>query len=110
MSSNFTIMESFPRLNTFSVRRSRLRDTNRHILRCTKNQHELCAAQSGRISQKAEFRRNTGVLRNPSLSFWKLAPPNLSFGLVHLPASEKNTFVTNTLARTTVRLANPTES
>src|SRR5262249_1793886 len=62
------------------------------------------------LHKAAEFRRNTGALRNPSLSFWKLAPPNLSFGLVHLPAGAENTFVTNALARTTVRLANPTES
>ena len=28
---------------------------------------------------------NTGVLRNGSLIFWKLAPPNLIPGLVRLP-------------------------
>jgi hypothetical protein len=30
---------------------------------------------------------NTGGLRNGSLSFWKLAPPNLIPGLVRLPAN-----------------------
>jgi hypothetical protein len=35
------------------------------------------------------FGRNPGVLRNGSLIFWKLAPPNLNLGLVYLPASDE---------------------
>jgi hypothetical protein len=73
-----------------------------------------CVAQKININcalhKATEFRRNTGALRNPSLRFWKLAPPNLSFGLDHLPAGAEKTSVTNALARAKVRLANPAES
>lgn len=72
-------MESFPRLNVFPVRRSRLRDDPSYILRCTKNQQKLCIAQGDRISG------NPGALRNSSLIFWKLARPNLEPELVRLP-------------------------
>jgi len=33
------------------------------------------------------FADNPGVLRNGSLMFWKLAPPNLILGLVRLPTN-----------------------
>src|ERR1700752_4876842 len=62
------------------------------------------------LHKAAKFRKNTGALRNASLSFWKLAPPNLSFGLVHLPTDAGKAFVTSALARTAMRLARPTEN
>jgi len=59
------------------------------------------------LHKATESRRNTEARRNPSLSFWKLAPPNLSFGLVHLAAGAEKAFVTSALARTAARLASP---
>jgi hypothetical protein len=43
-----------------------------------------CASHKG---NQQKFGGNPGGLRNGSLIFWKLAPPNLNLRLVHLPAS-----------------------
>jgi hypothetical protein len=65
------------------VRRFRLRDAI--VIYCVAQKINRNCAPHKKNQQK--FGRNPGVLRNGSLIFWKLAPPNLNPGLVYLPAS-----------------------
>jgi hypothetical protein len=44
----------------------------------------ICAMHK---TSSQKFGRNPGGLRNGSLMFWKLTPPNLVDGLVRLPAN-----------------------
>src|SRR3954462_7495799 len=84
MSSTLTMMESFSQLER-ATGRSRL-PRHRGLYSALHNYVKDSCATHKRGSVKYQaFAENPGVLRNGSLMFWKLAPPNLIPGRVRLP-------------------------